>query len=177
PPNSPMLIRPDWQGPPPPDNGVEIVSIRGCDVAPVDLSDPAQALRLKAYVWADATERIDRIDAAARLASEEPPRLERKDAGTFVEERLEAPQEAGVVRVIYHTVMWQYLPEATRRSITSAIEAAGTRASAERPLAWIRVETNRATFRHELTVRYWPGGGDAVMLAEAHPHEIGRAHV
>lgn len=168
--DSPLLIRPEWQGPPPPNGEVEIVAIRGCDVAPVDLSDPAQALRLKAYVWADATERMDRIDAAARLAAEEPPRLERKDAGTFVAERLEAPQEAGVVRAIYHSVMWQYLPEATRRSITSAIEAAGARAGAEKPLAWIRLETNRATFRHELTVRYWPGGGDAVMLAEAHPH-------
>src|SRR5690606_19706332 len=163
--------------PPPPDGEAEIVAIRGCDVAPIDLSDPAQALRLKAYVWSDATERMDRIDAAARLAAEEPPRLERQDAGTCGAERPEAPQEAGVVRAIYHSVMWQYLPEATRRSITSAIEAAGTRASAEKPLAWIRLETNRATFRHELTIRYWPGGGDAVMLAEAHPHEIGRAHV
>src|SRR5690606_1190743 len=141
--DSPLLIRPEWQGPPPPNGEVEIVAIRGCDVAPVDLSDPAQALRLKAYVWADATARMDRIDAAARLAAEELARLERKDAGTFVAERLEARQEAGVVRAIYHSVMWQYLPEATRRSITSAIEAAGARAGAEKPLAWIRLETNR----------------------------------
>jgi hypothetical protein len=50
------------------------------------------------------------------------------------------------------------------------MEEAGARATAERPLAWIRLETNRETFRHELTVRYWPGGEDAVLLSEAHPH-------
>jgi hypothetical protein len=167
---SPMLIEPEWRGPPPPDGAVEIVAIRGCDVSPVDLSDPAEALRLKAYVWPDAVERMGRIEAAARLACEKPPLLERKDAGTFVEERLETPQQPGVTRAIYHSAMWQYLPETTRRSITAAIEQAGTRATADKPLAWIRLETNRATFRHELTVRYWPGGEDAVMLAEAHPH-------
>jgi hypothetical protein len=66
--------------------------------------------------------------------------------------------------------MWQYLPEATRRSITAAMELAGARATAERPLAWVRLETNRATFRHELSIRYWPGGAEAVILSEAHPH-------
>ena len=168
--DSPMLIRPEWRGPPPPAAEVEIVAIRGCDVAPVDLSDPGEALRLKAYVWPDATERMGRIDAAIRLAAGNPPRLERKDAGSFVEERLETPQQAGVTRVIYHSVMWQYLPDTTRRSITAAIELAGTHATPERPLAWIRLETNRATVRHELTVRYWPGGAEPVELSEAHPH-------
>lgn len=167
---SPMRIVPDWRGSPPPAGEVEIVAIRGCDVAPVDLSDPAEALRLKAYVWPDATERMARLDAAARLAAERPPSLVRKDAGAFVEDRLVARQEERVTRVIYHSVMWQYLPEATRRSITASIEHAGARATTERPLAWIRLETNRATFRHELTVRYWPGGDTPTLLSEAHPH-------
>ena len=168
--DSPMLVRPEWRGHSPPEAEVEIVSIRGCDVAPVDLSDPAKALRLKAYVWPDAHERMGRIDAAIRLAAEKPPLLECNDAGTFVENRLEPPQVPGVTRVLYHSVMWQYLPETTRRSITAAMEHAGARATAERPLAWIRLETNRETFRHELTARYWPGGEEPVLLAEAHPH-------
>jgi hypothetical protein len=168
--DSPMRLTPVWRGPSPPAGEIEIVSIRGCDVAPVDLSDPAEALRLKAYVWPDAPERMARIDAAARLAAERPPLLERADAGEFVKRRLAATQDKGVVRVLYHSVMWQYLPEATRRSITAAMEDAGSRATAERPLAWVRLETNRETFRHELSVRYWPGGETPVMLCEAHPH-------
>ena len=168
--DSPMLIKPEWRGPPPPAGEVEFVAIRGCDIAPVNLADPAEALRLKAYVWPDAAERMGRIEAAARLAAEKPPLLERKDAGTFVEERLETPQQPGVTRVLYHSVMWQYLPETTRRSITAAMEQAGAHATTGKPLAWVQLETNRATFRHELTVRFWPGGEEPVMLAEAHPH-------
>ena len=168
--DSPMQLKPEWRGPPPPAGEVEIVAICGSDIAPIDLSDPAEALRLKAYVWPDAPERMGRIDAAARLAAEKPPLLERKDAGTFVEERLEMPQQPGVTRVLYHSVMWQYLPESTRRSITVAMEQAGSRATEEKPLAWVRLETNRETFRHELAIRYWPGGAEAVLLSEAHPH-------
>jgi hypothetical protein len=167
---SPMQLRPEWRGPPPPRGEVAIVAIRGSDIAPVDLSDPGEALRLKAYVWPDARVRMERIEAAARLAAEKPPLLERKDAGDFVEERLEMPQEAGVTRVLYHSVMWQYLPETTRRSITAAMEQAGVHATAARPLAWVRLETNRETFKHELSIRYWPGGEEPVILSEAHPH-------
>ena len=72
--------------------------------------------------------------------------------------------------MLYHSVMWQYLPEPTRRTITAAMNRAGERARADRPLAWIRLETNRATFKHELTVRFWPGPATPALLAEAHPH-------
>ncbi|MEO6040973.1 MAG: DUF2332 domain-containing protein [Croceibacterium sp.] len=168
--DSPIQLRPDWRGPPPPPASVEITAIRGCDAAPVDLADPAQALRLKAYVWPDAPVRMARIDAAAALAKDHPPDLVRQDAGSFVADRLAAPQEAGVTRVIYHSIVWQYLPADTRAAITEAIERAGTAATEERPLAWLALETNRETFRHELRVRYWPGGAHAALLANAHPH-------
>jgi len=67
-------------------------------------------------------------------------------------------------------VMWQYLPDDTRDAITASMERAGDEAGPTTPLAWIKLETNRATFRHELRVRYWPGGPDWTLLAEAHPH-------
>jgi len=168
--DSPMQISPEWRGPPPPDSEVEIVAIRGADLAPVNLSDPAQALRLKAYVWADAVERMGRIDAAVALAGESPPDLARMDAADFVRGRLGQPQEAGVTRVLYHSVVWQYLPQETRSAITAMMEQAGAEATRERPLAWVKLETNRETFRHELSVHHWPGGEEWVTLGEAHPH-------
>jgi hypothetical protein len=69
PPDSLMRIVPEWRGEAPPANPVEIVGLRGCDIAPVDLTDPAAAQRLKAYIWADATERMARMDAAIALAT------------------------------------------------------------------------------------------------------------
>lgn len=172
---SSMKITPEWRGEAPPAGDVEIVDVAGCDLSPMDLTDEAQALRLKSYIWADATERMARMDAAIAMAKRAAPNLVQMDAVEFVTKQLAVPQEAGVTRVLFHTVMWQYLPEASRAAITEAMEAAGAAATQERPLAWIAVETNRATFRHELKLRYWPkngegGGEEAVQLAEAHPH-------
>ncbi len=168
---SSMRIKPEWRGPPPPQNPVEITDIAGCDIAPVDLTDPAQAQRLKAYIWADARERMARMDVAIAMAKRAAPDLVKMDAAPFVRERLARPQEEGVTRLLFHTIMWQYLPKETRDEIRTMMEEAGAKASKEKPLAWIRLETNRETFRHELTVKYWPGGSDKwVQLAEAHPH-------
>jgi hypothetical protein len=168
--DSPLRLEPDWRGEPPRAEKVEIVAIRGCDVAPIDLADPAQALRLKAYVWPDAPERLARIDAAAALARHDPPDLVACDAGEFVSRWLAAEQTPGVTRVLDHSVMWQYLPRETRERISREMAAAGARATRERPLAWLALETNRATFSHELTVRFWPGGEAPVILSDAHPH-------
>ena len=165
-----MRIAPEWRGSPPPAYPVEIVAARGCDRAPVDLTDPDQALKLKAYVWAEAAERMARIDTAIAMAQRAAPELERMDAVDAVRDMLARPQEAGVTRVLFHTIVWQYLPEASQDAITAMMEDAGHAASAERPLAWVSLETNRATFAHELRVRYWPGGDQAVHLANAHPH-------
>lgn len=165
-----MKIAPQWRGPPPPAGKVEIVAARGCDQSPVDLADPEQALRLKAYVWPDATERMARIDTAIAMAEHVPPELVKMDAGEFVRERLAQPQEEGVTRVLFHSIVWQYLPEPTQQAITASMEEAGEKATASRPLAWIALETNRETFKHELRIRYWPGGEGPVKLAEAHPH-------
>ena len=167
---SPMRIKPEWRGSPPPDAAVEIVSIRGCDQAPVDLSDPESALRLKSYVWPEAMARMGRIEAAIELAGDQAPDLIKQDAGDFVRDMLDRPQEAGVTRVLSHSIVWQYIPETTRAGIEKAMADAGAAATTEKPLAWIALETNRETFRHELHVRYWPGGEGTVLLGCGHPH-------
>jgi len=167
---SPMRICPEWRGSRPPMSEVEITSIRGCDQAPINLSDPAAALRLKSYVWPEASARMGRIEAAIQLAGEQAPDLVKQDAGHFVRHLLATPQEKGVTRVLSHSIVWQYIPATVQDEIEAAMADAGTAATKERPLAWIALETNRETFRHELYVRYWPGGEEAVLLGCGHPH-------
>ncbi|WP_424770241.1 DUF2332 domain-containing protein [Pontixanthobacter sp.] len=169
---SPMQIAPEWRGESPPDVPVEIVGIRGCDQSPVDLSDHEAALRLKSYVWPEAAARMARIDAAIQLAVEQAPEIMKQDAGDFVAGLLARPQPAGVTTVLNHSIVWQYISETTRAQITAAMEQAGKTATAQRPLAWVTLETNRETFRHELHVRYWPGGGQKTLLACGHPHGV-----
>jgi hypothetical protein len=170
PPTSPMQIRPEWRGPVPPPNPVEIVSIRGCDQDPINLSDPDQAMRVKSYVWPENTDRIIRMDAVIALAAQQAPDVAKADAADWVAQRLAAPQSAGVTRVINHSIVWQYIPADKRQLITDAIESAGASATPERPLAWMMLETNRETFAHELRIRYWPGPDEWHLLAEAQAH-------
>ena len=167
---SPMQIRPEWRGASPLAGPIDITEIAGCDVTPVDLSDPAAALRVKAYVWPDAPERLVRMDAAMALAAERAPDLVAADAADWVAQRLARRQAAGVTRVIQHSIVWQYLGDERCAAITTMIEAAGAQATSERPLAWQMLETNRATFLHELTVRHWPGDGAPNVLGHAHAH-------
>ena len=165
-----MQFKPEWQGNPPPNQKIEIASTKGCDVAPVDLTDPAQALRLKAYIWPEHTVRFERMAAAIAEAGKSPPDLVQMNAADFIEAELAKPHDAGTTRVLMHSIVWQYVPEDQQARVTAAMEAAGAKATQERPLAWISLEANRVLHLHELVVRYWPGGGEPVMLDRAHPH-------
>lgn len=165
-----MRIAPEWRGEPLPADPFRIVEASGCDVAPVDLTDPGQALRPRAYIWPEMTERFARMDAAVAAARLSPPTIMKKNAGDFVASILAHEPADGVTRAIVHSVVWQYIPKHERAAITAAIEAAGDAATAQAPLAWIMLEANRDTHRHELRVRWWPGGPEPVTLATAHPH-------
>ena len=165
-----IRFKPEWQGDAPPDRQIEIVSTCGCDVAPVDLTDPEQATRLKAYIWPEHTVRFERMDAAISEATRSPPDLVKMNAADFVESELAKPQAAGTTRMLMHSIVWQYVPEDQQARVTAAIEAAGAKATAERPLAWVALEANRVLHIHEMTVRYWPGGDEPSLVTRAHPH-------
>lgn len=168
--DSPVTIRPDWRGPPPPSVPIEIVSTRGVDVAPLDATDPAQAARLAAYVWIDAPERLQRIERGIAMIRASGVRLDQGDAADWVEARLAEPQEPGVTRVLIHSVVWQYLGDAGRTRIREAMDAAGARATPERPLGWAMMEPNRDLHRHEVRVRGWPGETPMELVALTHAH-------
>jgi hypothetical protein len=165
-----MRFAPEWRGPPPPDRPIAFASLKGCDVAPLDLTDPAQALRLKAYIWPEHTVRFERLEAAIAAAREMRPDLVRMAAADFVEQQLARPQPAGTTRVLMHSIVWQYVPEDHRARIGAAMEAVGALATQDSPLAWISLEGNRKLLNHGLTVRHWPGGGEETLLAAAHAH-------
>lgn len=165
-----MAFTPDWRGDHPPQHAISFAGLKGCDVAPVDLTDPAQALRLKAYIWPEHHVRFERMEAAIAAATEEPPQLIHANAADFVEAELARPQAEGTTRVLMHSIVWQYVPAEQQARITKAMEAAGARATAERPLVWIALEANRTVHHHELVVRFWPGDAAPTMLARAHAH-------
>ena len=149
---------------------IEIVSTRGCDIQPIDATDPIAEARLAAYVWAEKPDRLARLKAAIAMLRDRPVKLERADAADWVEARLAEPQPEGVTRVLMHSVVWQYLPEPVAERIRIAMKAAGDRATAERPLGWVMMEPDRALAHQVVRVRTWPGDGAAQIVATAHAH-------
>ena len=168
--DSPVCLKPKWAGNPPPDAPVEIVRVSGCDRAPIDIATKEGQVKLAAYVWPEMVERMARLEAVFALAANDPPQVVPADAADFFEEALEAPQEEGVTRVLMHSLVWQYLPRATQARIRLAMRAAGERADAQHPLAWIELEGDRTILKHRLHVTAWPGKAERLELARAHAH-------
>lgn len=168
-PASAVRIRSDWQGAVPPlPERIDVASHAGCDMAPIDLRQPGAALRLASYVWPDQRERLERLRAAIALAQGSGLRVEAADALEWTRRELAVPR-AGRATVLYHSMMWQYMPQATRDGLQQAITDAGSRATAAAPLAWLSLEPPAADIVFELRLTQWPGGASRV-LASAHPH-------
>lgn len=168
--DSPVTITPVWSGAAPEPAAIEFVSVRGCDVRPLDATDPAVEARLAAYVWAETPLRAERLRKSIAMQRDHAVDLVRADAADWIEARLAEPQEAGVTRVLMHSVVWQYLPEAVADRVRTAMNAAGERATAERPLGWVMMEPDRAFAHQVVRVKSWPGFADWAMIATAHAH-------
>jgi hypothetical protein len=168
-PTSAVRIHAEWQGAMPtlPER-IDVVSQAACDLAPIDLAASGAALRLLSYVWPDQAERLERTRAAIGLAQRLALRVEAADALPWVTRALAAPRP-GQASVLYHSVMWQYLPAATRQALHDVVLAAGARATPDAPLAWLAFEPPQADAHMLLTLTLWPGG-QVRTLAVAHPH-------
>jgi hypothetical protein len=168
-PGSPLSLSSAWTGPPPPLGAhIDVARTAACDRKPIDIADPAQRRRLKAYLWADQTERLQRFDAAVAMALAAGVHVEAADAADWV--RARAAPAPGVATVVYHSIFWQYLPAETQRALEAALEAHGAMATAEAPLAWLRMEpVPNQIAPIELRLRLWPGGVER-RLAVVHAH-------
>jgi hypothetical protein len=167
--DSDVRLAPAWTGGSPPAILPRIIARAGVDQSPLDVRNPATAERLIAYVWADQAERVARIEAAIAIAREGAMLVERGDAADWLEERLETRQSGGVLRVVMHSVFWQYMDAPIQERIETAIRRSGERATADTPLAWLSFEPGPSLWTMALALRLWPGGEES-CLAHCHPH-------
>lgn len=161
---SPVTIDTDWQGPAPAaDRALSIRSRAACDLNPLDIRDDAARLRLKSYVWPDQPDRLKRFDGAVALALAHDVHVERASADEWLRAKLHN-RARDAATLIYHSVFLQYPPREAREAIIGAIHDAGARASANAPLAWVRLEPEAVTdgvhngLRFVIDLHTWPGG-------------------
>jgi hypothetical protein len=159
-----VKIQSRWSGNPP-DTTVPIVIARrrGCDLNPLDPRSDADCARLLSYIWADQTERAVRTGAALLFAATAHHEIERSDAAAWVERALTRPALPGHVRVLFHTIVWQYLPRETKRRIGDALKQAGSEASKDFPLAWLRIEPDEIKGSASIRLTLWPDGSETVL--------------
>jgi hypothetical protein len=154
---SPIVLAPEWRGKPVTlVTDLHVVERSACDREPIDLDNPSARVRLCAYVWADQAERLQRLDAAVNLARGAGVHVARADAVEWVAIQLAEPAE-GRATVLYHSVMWQYLPATSQNKISQIVKAAGARSTEMAPLAWLRFEPATPDAKPELHLTFWPG--------------------
>lgn len=167
---SAVQLSPAWTGASPEPVPVNVCNRVGIDLNPLDVSDGVIVERMLAYIWPDQPERLARAEAAIRVAQASPPPLVKGDATELLVPLLAEPQAQGRTRVIFHSIALQYFPAEARVKVRELIEAAGARADAARPLAWLSMEFPAKVTEARLALRCWPGDGAEEILASVHPH-------
>ena len=153
---------------PPPD--VPIAGRRGCDTNPLDPADPDDRLLLLSFVWAGQVERFRNLERALDLAAAHPATVDAADAGDWLAAQL-AGRRAGRTTVVFHSIVWQYLPAATKQAVDLALAGAARRATAAMPLAYLRFEP--VDDHAETRVTSWPGGDEHLLATSGyHGHPL-----
>ena len=109
---------------------------------------------------AGRVDRLRRLDAALADALEHPPPVERAGAADWLGRQL-AGGATGRATVVFQSIVWQYLGERERERVRALLSAAGARATAGAPLAWLRLEP--AGGYTTVTLTTWPGGRERVL--------------
>jgi hypothetical protein len=150
---------------------LEVAERSGCDVAPIDPCSPEGRATLRAYLWPDQTERLQRLDGALQVAESLPLAVERIGAQDFLTREL-SRRTAGTTTVVFHSIMIQYLPRAGRERVFAIIREAGQRADPRAPVAWLRFEPAKdraGNWMHRVDLTLWPDG-EETMLGYSSPH-------
>ena len=168
--SAPLTIASEWKGRAPPlDTPLSVTARHGCDLHPIDPDSAEDRARLLSYVWADQTHRLARLEAALLIAAAAHRKIDRADAADWVSTYLSARPRPGTTRVLFHTIVWQYLPLASRSQIEDALATAGAAATRDTPLARLAFEADDVPGSGRVELTLWPSA-KKVTLGRADFH-------
>jgi hypothetical protein len=162
--DSPVRFAGRWPDAAPPfEARLHVVERIGCDRDPIDPRSEDGRLTLLSYLWPGQEERFDLLRGALDVAREVEAPVVRADLVDWLGEQLATPRP-GVATVVFHSIVWQYLPDPARDEARARIRAAGERATGESPLAWLRLEPRSPSLgTPDLRLNLWPGGEERVL--------------
>ena len=136
----------------------------GLELNPVDLSDPDDRDWLRALVWPDQPQRLERLDRAIALHRLSPPRILSGDALVLLPDALAGVPPRDAV-CVYHTIAVYQFSAAMKEAFAAILVTAGLR----RPVWHLSFEFDGKDYALALT-RHHEGVADACMLAAAQAH-------
>jgi hypothetical protein len=143
----------------------------GIDLHPVDLADDDAYAWLRALIWPEHDDRVERLHQARQLWLAQPPVLQRGDAVTTLPGVLDSlPGELALV--VFHThVLNQFTPDAA-----DALEAVFRAYAAHRPLYRVGNDLGGGTpKRYVLRLRAYTGDAMQEIIlgyADGHARQI-----
>jgi hypothetical protein len=173
--DSPVDLSDLWlEAPPHVPSRLEVEERLGCDLQPIDVATAEGRLQLESSLWADQVARLARLRGAFELAARIPATVERVSVEDWLPRVLAEPRP-GTTSVVFHSIVYEYFPEPVRLAFHRALEDAGSRASSDAPLAWLRFEAMPATRGYGAALTTWPGGVERlVATAGAHGADVRR---
>jgi hypothetical protein len=144
----------------PPAAPIEVAERHGCDRAPLDPRSEEDRLTLMSFTWPDQTARFGVLRDALEIASGDDVFVEQAGAAEWTERMLAEPQP-GHATVLFHSIVIAYLSGEEAERMHRAILAAGSRASADAPLAWLYLEPGEELAEVRLVL--WPGGEERLL--------------
>ncbi|MDT0347357.1 DUF2332 domain-containing protein [Streptomyces litchfieldiae] len=148
---------------------LRIVERRGCDPAPIDPLSADGSLALRAYVWPDQRERMERLDGALSIAAKVPATVEGAGAAEFLSA---VELEPGTLTVVWHSVMRQYVDAAEWTKVTGELDRLAAAATPEAGFAVVAFEPREVNGRHDFWLSVRSGCDAERLLATAHPHGL-----
>lgn len=163
-PGASVAVACEWRGSMPPlDAEIDIVSRAGCDLRPIDPASADDRARLVSYIWADQRHRLQRVEAALDHAAALHRTIDSADAADWLEQKLLAPQPARTTRVVFHTIVWDYLPAPVSARIAAALARGGAAATRDRPFVHLNMESDSIPGSARLAFTFWPGGRTVIL--------------
>jgi hypothetical protein len=132
----------------------------GIDLNPVDVTSEHGARLLRAFVWPDQKERLERLERAIRVVRADPPKILRGDYLELLEPALEE-RSVETLTVVFQTASLSHLSSEGRERFEGILVRAGTVG----PLAFISGEhpPGKPAEHWQLRFQLWPKGEREIL--------------
>jgi hypothetical protein len=151
-----LVLRGDDRTPPPAEllaHEVEVVRRRGVDLSPIDVTTERGGRLLRAFVWPDQAERLERLDRAIEIARRDPPQVMEGDYVEALPSLLRNRRD-GAQLVVFQTASTMYLERGHHDRVQQALHEAAR----DEPLVYVTGGRAPDDDGYGLEVRRYPDG-------------------